>query len=74
MVPANGHAAAERTTACTFGTRSVCQMRHMEIIENHRETLCFQCAPWVRQFCHDDVLCSKGQHVCMCGMHDSAAS
>ena len=42
-------------------------------LKNHRETLCFQCAPWVRQFCYDDVLCSKGQHVCMCGMHDSSS-
>ena len=33
MVPAHGHAAAERTTARTFGTRTACQMRHMEIIE-----------------------------------------
>ena len=41
-----------------------------ETLKNHRETLCFQCAPWVRQFCYDDVLCSKGQHVCMCGMLD----
>ena len=41
-----------------------------ESLKNRRETLCFQCAPWVRQFCHDDVLCSTGQPVCMCGMHD----
>ena len=44
-----------------------------ESLKNHRETLLFQCAPWVRQFSHDDVLCSKGQHVCMCGMCDSAS-
>ena len=33
MVPAHGDTAAERTTARTFGSRSVCQMRHMGIIE-----------------------------------------
>ena len=59
------HARAER------GLRAKCAT--WKSLKNHRETLCFQCAPWVRQFCHDDVLCSKGQHVCMCGMHDSTA-
>ena len=62
------------------GSRHACSERELRAkcvmwksLENHRETLLFQCAPWVRQFCHDDVLCSKGQHVCMCGMHDSTS-
>ena len=61
------------------GSRHACSERELRAecvtwksLKKHRETLLFQCAPWVRQFCHDDVLCSKGQHVCMCGMHDSA--
>ena len=33
VVPARGHAAAERTTARTGGARAACQMRHMETIE-----------------------------------------
>ena len=27
-------------------------------LKTHRETLLFQYAPWVHQFCHDDVLLS----------------
>ena len=40
-------------------------------LKNHRKTLRFQYAPWVHRFCHNAVLCSTGQHVGMCGMHDS---
>ena len=56
MVPAHGDTAAERTTARTFGSRSACRMRHMEIIEKHRKTVCFQCAPLVHGCCHRSVL------------------
>ena len=62
------------------GSRHACSERELRAkcvtwksLKNHREMLLFQCAPWVHQFCHDDVLCSKGQHVCMCGVHDSAS-
>ena len=59
------HARSERELRAKCVTRKT--------LKNHRETLLFQYAPYVHQFCHDDVLCSKGQHVCICGMLDFAS-
>jgi hypothetical protein len=74
MVPAHGHAAAERTMARAGGARAVCQLRHMETVEKAQENDAFSVCSVGAPVWHNHTLCSKGQHVPTCGMRVSPSN
>ena len=67
MVPAHGRPAGERTTARAGGTRTVHQVRHMEIIGKPKGNVVFSVGTTGASVPHKNGLCSEGQHVCLSG-------